>query len=59
MTDEQKAKIEANPNYNKAAGIVRKLDEYGRECDKYEYGLPMYADREYEMIELVLNILSN
>lgn len=58
MTDEQKIQIEADPNYTKAFNIVDKLDDYGRECDRYEYGLPMYADRMYEMVQLVLNVLN-
>ena len=58
MNDDQKAQIESDPNYRRALNIVNQLSDYGRECDKYEYGLPMYSDHVYVMVQLVLNELN-
>jgi len=59
LTDEQKAKIEAEPNYDKALKIMHELNYYSRECDKYEYGLPMYGDRVYEQVQIILNVMNS
>lgn len=46
-------------NEEKAKAIIAELNSIARECDFYEYGLPVFSDKyTAKMLDAVLRILS-
>jgi hypothetical protein len=39
----------------KALEIIEKLDNYAREIDCYEYGLPTFQDEREAMVDIVMS----